>query len=488
MYEPLPFCLTCYRPTGVASAHCPHCSAPLSACLEGGLSDRYQLLRPLGHGAAGDVFLGRDLQGGREVALKLLRDPIGDRNERFLREARVLLEIDHPGVVKVFEIITVGDHPCLVMEYVDGGNLREFLDSQGPLSYGRWLDLAKILLGTLAACHARGLFHRDLKPGNILLAVNGPPRIADFGLARDGSGDDEITLPGAILGTPQYMAPEQLAGDRVGAAADVYAMGEIFVEMLTGVAVYGSSGLNDLLKEKLQPPRLDRLVCAGNLPPVLIDALRQAMSVSPHHRPSAVDLLQTLQKLPARLPPGPSRPASADDLCELTDRELVAIAITNQRAFTEIVRRYQGRVWRLARALAIDANEAEDIAQTAFLRLFTNLTPQNPVLNLGAYLRSIVVRLCADRSERKIPAPAPTPLDVAADGSSLSSHVDRLLRAERLRELLSELTPPQRIAILLRYYEGLSTQEIAEAMDLTPKAVEGLMARARKRLEELFNQ
>jgi serine/threonine protein kinase len=196
----------------------------------------YEVLGVLGRGGMGVVYQARHLALDRVVALKMiLAGAHADAEEvrRFRREAEAVARLQHPGIVQVFEI---GQHqglPFLALEYCAGGSLHRKLAGT-PLPPGEAARLTETLARALAAAHEKQIVHRDLKPHNVLLTESGAPKITDFGLARKLDGVSKGTQTGAVVGTPSYMAPEQARGEPVGPATDVYALGAILYEMLTG--------------------------------------------------------------------------------------------------------------------------------------------------------------------------------------------------------------------------------------------------------------
>ncbi|MGD9647940.1 MAG: protein kinase [Pirellulales bacterium] len=198
----------------------------------------YAVQAVLGRGGMGIVYKARHLKLHRDVALKSLRTgPYASRQEclRFVREAESVAALQHPNIVQVYDIGEVDGHPYFTMELVDGGSLAERL--AGTAQPAREAaELLSILARAVQVAHASGIVHRDLKPANILLADAGMPKISDFGLARRLDQESGLTMTGARLGTPSYMAPEQMVGHSaaVGPAVDVFALGAILYEMLTG--------------------------------------------------------------------------------------------------------------------------------------------------------------------------------------------------------------------------------------------------------------
>src|SRR5262245_44839713 len=226
----------------------------------------YEVEAILGQGGVGVVFRARDLRLGRPVALKmLLAGAYAGPTElaRFQREAEAVASLCHPNIVQVYEVGDHGGRPYFTMELVEGGSLAQKLTTTPPPI--RWAaELVASLADAVAVAHSTGIVHRDLKPANILLTADGIPKISDFGLARRVEGDDRLTWTGTTVGTPSYMAPEQASGTtgRVGPAADVYGLGAILYELLTGRPPFrGGTALETfrlvLADEPVPPSRLN---------------------------------------------------------------------------------------------------------------------------------------------------------------------------------------------------------------------------------------
>jgi serine/threonine protein kinase/tetratricopeptide (TPR) repeat protein len=225
----------------------------------------YQVVRKLGEGGMGVVYLARDERLDREVALKVMsavaRDPTS--RERFWREARAAASVNHPNVCQLHEIGEHGDELFLVMELLEGQSLAERL-RKDALGVGPALGIAQGVLSALHALHARGIVHRDLKPSNVFLTPHGV-KILDFGLAcsdaeleKSISSLAPLTATGVVMGTPRYMAPEQVTGDAVGPRADLFAAGAILFEMLAGRPAFEGRSIGEVLHATLheQPPAL----------------------------------------------------------------------------------------------------------------------------------------------------------------------------------------------------------------------------------------
>ena len=211
---------------------------------------RYHVLKLLGQGGMGAVYLAEDSQLGRSVALKI---PSFDasksprRVERFVREARSAAILHHPNICTVFDVGEIGSQPFITMAYIAGTPLDEMIDPEITLSQQRAAELTYKIAGALEHAHQKGIIHRDLKPANIMLSTDGEPVVMDFGLAKRAtsveSNEAKLTRDGGIVGTPSYTSPEQVKGDdkSVGPTSDVYSLGVILFELLTGCPPYSGN-------------------------------------------------------------------------------------------------------------------------------------------------------------------------------------------------------------------------------------------------------
>jgi hypothetical protein len=201
------------------------------------LDDRYDVVRPLGSGGMGEVFLARDRVLGRDVALKVLRKQFaGDEEfaERFKREAMSAASLSHSNIVQVYDRgETEEGSSYIAMEYVPGGTLKEKITGEGPLVAADAAALGAQVAEALGAAHERGLVHRDIKPQNVLLTATGRAKVADFGIARAGSSAT-ISRTGSVMGTAGYMSPEQALGKPATPKSDLYSLGVVLYEALTG--------------------------------------------------------------------------------------------------------------------------------------------------------------------------------------------------------------------------------------------------------------
>jgi serine/threonine protein kinase len=225
------------------------------------LDDRYDVVRPLGSGGMGEVYLARDRVLGRDVALKVLRGQYaGDEEfaERFKREAMSAASLSHPNIVQVYDRgETEEGASYIAMEYVPGGTLKERISKEGPLEAADAAALGAQVAEALGAAHDRGMVHRDIKPQNVLLAARGGAKVADFGIARAGSSAT-ISRTGSVMGTAGYMSPEQALSKSATPESDLYSLGVVLYEALTGELPYTADNPIAVsmkhVNEPLRPP------------------------------------------------------------------------------------------------------------------------------------------------------------------------------------------------------------------------------------------
>ncbi|HEU5251140.1 MAG TPA: serine/threonine-protein kinase, partial [Thermoanaerobaculia bacterium] len=252
----------------------------------------YQVLFRLGSGGMGEVWRGRDSGRGIDVAIKVLspdavRDP--DRMRRFAMEARAASSLKHPNILTVYDVGESEAGPYLVTEYVEGDTVRNLLND-GPLPLERAADIALQAAEGVASAHAVGIVHRDLKPENLMVNRQGAVKILDFGLAKllrpaevseDNALDVARTATGMIIGTAGYLSPEQLRGEKASERSDVFALGVVLYEMLTGENPFRRNNAVDTFTAILRedPPPLDPRL--GAIPVELTLALGRALAKKP---------------------------------------------------------------------------------------------------------------------------------------------------------------------------------------------------------------
>ncbi|MFO0962175.1 MAG: protein kinase [Phycisphaerales bacterium] len=272
---------------------------------------QFTIVRELGRGGMGEVYLARDTRLDRMVAIKSLPAHLAfdaDRMARFEREAKVLASLNHPGIGAIYGLEESAGRHYLVLEFVEGRTLAEHL-AAGAMGIPQALAAAQQIAGALAAAHGRGIVHRDLKPGNIMIGADGTVKVLDFGLARTpeepapgahsapaAPADDAATLvtpgrqsptiPGAIMGTAGYMSPEQARGRPVDARSDVFSLGIVLYEMLTGAAPFGSDTLAESIGATLHAP-VDFARLPAATPAAVRTLLQSCLEKDPARRPAS---------------------------------------------------------------------------------------------------------------------------------------------------------------------------------------------------------
>ncbi|MFL5950234.1 MAG: serine/threonine-protein kinase [Gaiellaceae bacterium] len=269
---------------------------------------RYVLERELGHGGMAAVYLARDEELGRHVAVKVLPAHLANDEAfraRFVREARLAGRLSHPNIVRVYDAGETEARPYIVMEYVPGSSLA----TTERLSADRVVELGRQACAGLQHAHDAGLVHRDIKPANLLLRDDGVLKIADFGIAR-AAESTRHTQAGTLLGTAAYLAPEQIAGEDATAATDVYSLGAVLYELLTGRPPYAFASLGELAA--LQGDGAIEPVCdvVPDVPRAVEAAVMHALARDPRFRTaSAADLGHELAAgVEAATRPLPARP------------------------------------------------------------------------------------------------------------------------------------------------------------------------------------
>lgn len=312
-------CPTCQRCYDDVMERCPEDESTLTESLEGPpiLGNKYRIERRLGIGGMGAIYTGVDERLGRRVALKGIRDQRvldSATKARLLREARILSQLDHPNICRIYDFIEIPGGAFMVLELIDGRTLKSAM-REVDLSERSKMDIAFSIASVLAAAHGAGVIHRDLKPENVMLANDGGIKVLDFGIARpldvvkarraeseenqddsdqldtDELADASITLPGLVLGTPQYMSPEQARSKKLTTASDMYSFGLLLQELFTGRPAY-DTGL-PLGRLLLKVTEGDTRTVDG-LEPSLAVLIARLKSPAPEARPTAVDAMSHL--------------------------------------------------------------------------------------------------------------------------------------------------------------------------------------------------
>jgi eukaryotic-like serine/threonine-protein kinase len=276
---------------------------------------RYQILDTIGTGANSRVVRAFDPMIGRTVAIKLFPSQLasGEGRERFIKEARVVGQISHPSIVALHDmgIEESTSTPYLVMEYVEGQSLERLLD-KGSIPYPRACAWTAEVATALAVAHRKGIIHGDVKPANILISEEGRARLTDFGMARLASRD---SVDSPLLGTPAYWCPEQILGKPQDARSDIFSLGVVLYEMITGNRPFDSDSLQGICSRVLSSTPLPPSHTNPSLPAGLNDLVAACLAKDPaHRRNSADDLADDLYPFARRKPVPQAVPAQPQSL------------------------------------------------------------------------------------------------------------------------------------------------------------------------------
>jgi eukaryotic-like serine/threonine-protein kinase len=249
---------------------------------------RYEIRRSIASGGMAEVFMARDALLNRTVALKLMHPEYAGNKafvERFRREAQAAASLNDPRIVSIYDWGSDDGTYFIVMEYVEGNTLSEIIRSSGPLDITSAVKIAADVCGALHLAHRKGIVHRDVKPANIALTMNGQTKVMDFGIARAASdGAEQVTQTGMVIGTASYFSPEQAQGRTVDARSDVYSVGVVLYEMLTGVVPFkGESPVAVAYKHVTEDPVPPREL-ASDIPPELEAVVMKALAKNPDNR------------------------------------------------------------------------------------------------------------------------------------------------------------------------------------------------------------
>ncbi len=278
------------------------------------IAGRYRLMSQLGSGAMGVVWRAQDERLGRVVAVKQLRAPIGlssaqieQAHSRARREARIAASLHHPHAVALYDVVEHEGRPCLVMEYVASRSLSEVLAENGPLQLAEVGRIGAQVASALLAAHEAGIVHRDIKPGNILMADSGSVKLTDFGISR-ASGDVTVTATGEMLGTPAYLAPEVAQGHAADAGSDVFSLGATLYAALEGIAPFGTGPNAMALLLRIVHGEIRQPEHSG----AIVDTVMWMLTQDPAARPSMQQVVHELES--ATEETGPVLPLPPPDL------------------------------------------------------------------------------------------------------------------------------------------------------------------------------
>ncbi|MHB8643609.1 MAG: serine/threonine-protein kinase [Gaiellaceae bacterium] len=257
------------------------------------VAERYELEELVGTGGMSSVYRARDRQLDRNVALKILHEhhlEDDEHVERFRHEARAVARLSHPNIVTVIDRGESDDgSQFIVFEFVDGDNLKELIEREGPLPVDEALRLAIGVARGLAFAHAEGLIHRDVKPQNVMISADGRPQVTDFGIARSLDIERGVTQTGTVLGTSNYIAPEQASGEHVDACSDIYSLGVVLFELLTGALPFEGENFVAIAMRHINEPAPDVRAFRRDVPLRVAAAVDRALEKDPRRRFPSMD-------------------------------------------------------------------------------------------------------------------------------------------------------------------------------------------------------
>jgi serine/threonine protein kinase len=251
------------------------------------IADRYELEELAGTGGMSSVYKARDQLLERHVALKILHPQYGEDEEyveRFRREARAVAKLSHPHIVTVIDRGEDDGRQYIVFEYVDGENLKQFVERTGPLPTRQAIELAVEIADALAFAHENGIVHRDVKPQNVLLTPDGDAKVTDFGIARSLDVEHGVTQTGTVLGTSNYLSPEQAGGQPTTPSTDIYSLGVVVYELLTAEVPFSGENFVAIAMKHLNEPAPDVLAKRPDVPLRLAAAVDRALAKHPGDR------------------------------------------------------------------------------------------------------------------------------------------------------------------------------------------------------------
>jgi serine/threonine-protein kinase len=384
-------CPSCHSDNDDAAEVCFHCRAVLSAVTRGTfVANRYRVLAPLGRGGMGAVYRARDEVLDEEVALKILRPEVAGTPEmaaRFRSEIKLARKVSHWNVCRIHEYGEDGGLQYISMELISGATLKDRLRA-GPLPPDQAFDVSIQIAEGLAAIHKVGIIHRDLKSPNVMIDDEGTAKVMDFGIAKPASAGTDGASTGYVLGSPEYMSPEQARGRRADFRSDIYSLGIVVFEAFTGrVPFRGSTPVETLMMHVEAAPPIEDPALA--LPPALLPVLRSALAKDPPARfADAASMAAALRAARGGAMPAVVRPVRADS------------------SLTEVVhtRRLPVAERRTARALIVGAVIVAAAVAAALLTLRSPPPTPEPLSSPPASLASGVV-----------PSPSPSPYTLATD-------------------------------------------------------------------------
>src|SRR6187455_2702993 len=264
---------------------------------------KYRVLDRVGRGGMGTVYNAMDETLHREVAIKVLNAELNDPEvaKRFRAEAITVARLSHPGIATIYELFQHEGQWLMVMEFVRGETLEHMVERMGPISPQRAAELSMQTLAALAHAHSMGVVHRDLKPANLMITENGSVKVMDFGIARV-TGSEHMTNAGFMMGTPAYMAPEQVRGGDVDARADLYAMGVVFYRLTTAKLPFKGDTAFAMVQSQVNDPHTPVGLIREDLPGWVEEIVTRSLAKAPEQRfQSAAEFYEALARCLAGL-------------------------------------------------------------------------------------------------------------------------------------------------------------------------------------------
>jgi serine/threonine protein kinase len=465
------------------------------------LAERYHILKRIGEGGMGRVYLGEHVKMNRQCAIKVMSPALVNDHQsaaRFAREASSAARIIHPNVAAVFDYGESDGLVYLVMEYVDGEPLSDLLAREAPFALDRALDLARQIADGLGAAHELGIVHRDLKPDNILVTRTRVGRevakVVDFGIAKaiqDGGGTDALTRTGLVIGTPEFMSPEQLLGDPIDARSDLYALGCILHLMLTATPPFEATTREQMIKRRLSedPASVDTL--DPGIPESVGRIVSKLLARAPGDRyASAAEVRDALAGTHIRRTDVPSHRAS---LLRPTPRSAPTVAFLHAtQATTEVtvipvprvtrrlplVLSFVGLVGLGGAYYAYDRSGAMDAERLA--------GHNRDSIAAAAVARTTMAAASADsarvaRDTTPVAAPVVQPLVKVVDSAKLKARLARSKEQDSLRHAFTQELEAAR-APIVRYAKAIESGSISSLRSAFP----GLTAQEQEQWEKNF--
>jgi serine/threonine protein kinase len=304
------------------------------------IGDRYQVQRMIGRGGMGAVYEVQDLKENRNLALKILTQVTieDDSEQRFLREFEMLSKINHPAILKVYGWGRYQDQLYFVSEFISGRDLKSEIKNRGPWPAEEAAKLAAVVADALAVAHSMNIVHRDIKPHNIMIANDGSVRLLDFGVARKtGAAMETLTKTGMIVGTPEYMSPEQFGTHRVDERSDLYSLGVVLFELLTGQVPFGGETPVAIAMKVIQQPAAAPQTVRKDIPEWIDRIVVKCMEKDPKGRYlNAAQLAEDLRKPRSRARPTMRKLPNGDSVVIDTNQDAkyaLILASDNEKAY-----------------------------------------------------------------------------------------------------------------------------------------------------------